>query len=409
MNNSPKALFLVTEDWFFLSHRLSMAKHLSENGFQVAIACRISTHADSIRELGFELFEVPFARESIHPSAVLRAARCLKKVIRQYRPDIVLPGGLRLIILNLIATLNRPRLRVLNLMVGRGSLFTPTVDKSLRLILARKVLGITLRLAFRRKSSYHLFLNRDDLMEFTISWGCGRAVSFALPGPGIDTTAWKPSEEPKSDPPVILYAGRIIRDKGIGELVEASRLLKLRGVDHTLIIAGRLDACNPNCLTERDMQNWVKSHGINWLGHSDDVLSLLSQSNIVAMPSYLEGFGRVILEAGLAKRAVVTCDTVGCRDAVKHMDNGLLVPPRNANALASALELLLLDENLRRTLARRHYQRTCTEFSNNVILPIWLQICQAITSRNPAAAISRLPQWLFVDDSNSGNTLAKHQ
>ena len=379
----PRILILVTEDWFFLSHRLALGQHLLKSGFSVAVACRVNNEGERIRKYGFELYDIPFAREKVGPIPVLKASLALRRAIHAHNSDIIMTVALRAIMLGWMATVGNPNLPVINLMVGRGSLFTG-INNSLRMRITKTIVNTMFRTIFRRNKSHNVFLNEDDINLFTKSGWSRPNQSYMIPGPGIDTKKWQPQQEPDNHPPVILYVGRLLRDKGVLELVQASRILRKNNIQHRLLIAGRIDDCNPNAISEKEVKQWTENFGVEWLGQRSDVLQLMTQANIIAMPSYLEGFGRVLLEAGLARRAVVTCDTVGCRQAVRHMDNGILVQPRNHQQLADALELLITDPILRNKLAIRHYERIRTEFSDEAILPQYSSLCSNILSSNTA-------------------------
>jgi glycosyltransferase involved in cell wall biosynthesis len=383
MKSRPKILFLITEDWYFLAHWAALGNFLQGMGFDVAVACRINSSGGDIEDKGFELFNIPFARESINPISVLKASKAIKKAINSFDPDLVIPIALRPIVLAWFSTISNPERLLFNFMAGRGSLFTDVEKKSFRLALARLFRDVFFARAFGRAGTYNLFLNNEDLKDFIENWGASPERSFRLPGSGIDSKSWVPTVEPKNVPPVILYVGRLLRDKGVGELVEASKILATRGVKHKLRFVGDLDICNPNSFLEDDLLRWKVEAGLEWLGRRNDVMAQMSQANIVALPSYMEGFSRVIVEAGLAMRAVVTCDTIGCREAVKNMDNGLLVPVRDAEALADALRILIEDAHLRVRLAQRNHERTLKEFSDDIVHPAVLRLCEAIIDPDP--------------------------
>ena len=150
----------------------------------------------------------------------------------------------------------------------------------------------------------------------------------------------------------------------------------------TVDLVGDIDESNPECYTSGEINTWLGLKGITWKGRRNDVFQQISSAHVLVHPShYGEGLPKVILEAGLCARAVVTCDTVGCREAVRDEDNGLLVPPRNLEALANAIERLARDDALRHRLALRHRQRVLTEFADEVILPQYIQLIERLAER----------------------------
>ena len=359
---SLRILFLVAEDWLFVSFRLALARELIARGDTVAVACRVSDKAEIIQAAGVRVYSVPFARESVSPLAVLRACAGVRGVYRQFRPGLVQAVALRPILVGWLATIGLTRVPFVNLVTGLGSLFCGELP-TWRLRVAKRSVEALSRGAFRQKAAWNVFQNGEDHGYFLDHALTRRARSRVIRGSGVDTGAWLPQPEPAEEPPVILYVGRLLRDKGLCELVEASRLLRRRGLPHRLRLVGACDPCNPTSLTETEVRGWEAEGVVEWLGWREDVLRQMSEARLVVLPSYREGFPKVLLEAGVAERAVVTCDTVGCREVVKDGYNGLLVPPRNPEALAEALARLLADPGLRRELSRRHRQVVCDQFS----------------------------------------------
>lgn len=352
----------MAEDWLFVSFRLALARELIERGDTVAVACRVSNKAEAIERAGVSVYSVPFARESVSPLAVVRACAAVRGAYEEFEPTLVQAVALRPILVGWMATLGLARVPFINLVTGLGSLYCGALSTG-RLRTAKRVVEVLFRGACRHKRAWNVFQNHED-QKYFLDRGLTRpSRSRLIRGSGVDTTAWRPQPEPSEEPPVVLYVGRLLRDKGLRELVEASRLLRRRGVPHRLRLVGRGDSCNPTSLTESEVRAWEAEGVVEWLGWRDDVLQQMSRARLVVLPSYREGLPKVLLEAGVAERAVVTCDTVGCRELVKHGFNGLLVPPRKSEALADAIARLLADPVQRRELARRHRQVVCDQFS----------------------------------------------
>jgi len=154
-------------------------------------------------------------------------------------------------------------------------------------------------------------------------------------------------------------------------------------------LAGQIDPGNPASFTEADARSWAELPGVELLGWRSDVLEQLSQANVVALPSYREGLPKTLLEAGLARRAVVTTDVVGCREVVTDGVNGLVVPARDADALAAALARLLRDPALRARLSEAHHARVCREFSLEVVTEQFCRLYKVIETERMAARASK--------------------
>lgn len=374
--------------WVF---RRGLAEELRTMGMHVGVACETTDKADSIRDAGFELLPIPFARASVGPLSVAKAALAVRRVCREWAPSVVQAVALRPILVHHLGGVGigggEPHATV-NLVTGLGSLFTGT-ELSPRLKLARFVVGRLFKSAFSTRGSETVFQNAEDRDRFVRDGLAPGYRTHLIRGSGVDTTRWQPHPEPLAtgEPPLVLYVGRMLADKGLRELAEASSILHAKGVPHRLRLVGKLDRSNPSCIPEDEIRTW-QARGIEWLGWRKDVLPEMDRANIVVLPSYREGLPKALLEAGVAQRAVVTCDTTGCRELVRHDENGLLTPPRDATALAAALERLLNDAELRTRLAHAHRERVCSEFSAEAVhrqyIALYARILAASGIRWPA-------------------------
>ena len=358
---SRRILFLVADDWLFVLFRLGLARELVAQGCTVGVGCQLSTEAETIAGAGIQVFSIPFARQKLSPAAVWRAGVAVRRLLGSFRPDLVHAVALRPILIGWLASLGKRRPPFVNAVTGLGSLFADK-PRTWRLRIARRVVEMLLRRALHHQRAFNVFQNHEDLEQFVAAGYSPRAASFLIRGSGVDT-AWTPRPEPPAEAPVVLFVGRLLRDKGVGELLEASAMLRRRQVAHRLRLVGDCDPCNPTSFTEAEVRQWQAAGQAEWLGRRADVLEQMSDAWLVVLPSYREGLPKVLLEAGVAQRAVITCDTVGCRELVTHEVNGLLVPPKAPEDLAAAIERLLKDHALRRALAKRLRELVCREFS----------------------------------------------
>lgn len=383
MSHPPaKILFLVAEDWYFVSHRIDFAKRLKAAGFQVAVGCHGTGSEEAIRAAGIDFFEVPFLRGGLSWSSALRECLAVRRLFKSYRPALVHQVALRPILLGSAASVGLRSIRSVNAVAGLGSLFTGDLD-SARLRLTQWLVLLLLRWALRRRAAFNVLQNPTDFATFVRRGFARPAQSALIRGVGIDPRSWAPRPEPDEGPPVVLFVGRLLRDKGVGELIEASRLLKARGFAHVLRLIGWPDPWNPKSFSEAEVRAWLAPGAIEWLGRRNDVLEQMSRAHVVALPSYREGLPKVLLEAGLAARAVVTCAAPGCSELVTHELNGLLVPPRDPTALADALQRLLTQPALRARLAQAHYERVCRDFTLDQVTEAFLRIYQTLLEESP--------------------------
>jgi glycosyltransferase involved in cell wall biosynthesis len=183
-----------------------------------------------------------------------------------------------------------------------------------------------------------------------------------IKGSGVDVNTYVPTPEPEGIPTVVL-ASRMLRDKGVVEFVEAARELRDSGVSAKFVLVGETDPGNPTAITAEQLQAWADEGVVEWWGHQSDMRKVLSQSNIVCLPSLREGVPKVLIEAAACGRAIVTTDAPGCREIVREGENGLLVPVRNSKALADALRLLIESAPLRSLMAAKGREIAVEEFS----------------------------------------------
>lgn len=370
----PRLLFVVTEDWYFCSHRLPLALAAIDAGYEVALAARLGTHAPMLREQGIALYQWQVKRGSMGMLSELHALVHLWQIYRQFRPDIVHQVALKPALYgSLIAKFEGTR-AVVNALGGMGSLFTAGSRRkgALRAVLMRSfkfLLGGPRNvLVLQNDDDASLMINQARLQPETIR---------LIRGAGVNLEDFSVQPEAAGVPVVVLPA-RLLWDKGIGEYVEAARLLRAQGVPGRLTIAGGLDDSNPSRITKEQVETWVSEGSVEWLGLRNDMPALLSNAAIVCLPSYREGLPKSLLEAAACGRPIVTTDVPGCRDVVRDGDNGLLVPARNPAALAAALARLLGSPGERARMGARSRVRAATEFSERRVIDETLAIYRSL-------------------------------
>ncbi|MEX1183856.1 MAG: glycosyltransferase [Gemmatimonadota bacterium] len=186
-------------------------------------------------------------------------------------------------------------------------------------------------------------------------------------GSGVDLVRFRPVARER-DVPVLLYAGRMLWSKGIGEIVEAARLLRRANVPFRLELAGDPDEANPESIPEDTLRRWEEEGIVRWRGQKDDMAAVLSSADVVVLASRREGVPKILLEAAGAGLPIVATDVPGCREVVEHERNGLLVPLDNREALAEALGRLLTDVALRRRMGDASRRKAEAEFDERRVV-----------------------------------------
>ena len=350
----PKLLFTVTEDWAFCSHRLPTAMAARDAGYDVVVAARMGEHQKRIEDMGFRTKAWGIKRESLNPFSELAALVDLIRIYKQERPDVAYHVAIKAIMYGSIAARMAGVKHTINLFSGLGVVF---ISNAARFRLIRAVVTPVLRWALRPPTARLQVQNADDRALLN---GLGIATpdkTDLVPGSGLDIenfpeTPEPASSDPESTPKAVLVA-RMLWDKGVGELAEAARILKGRGVKLDIVLVGAPDPANPASITTPQLNAWVDEGLVQWLGRRSDVAEILQDSHIAVLPSYREGMPISLLEAAATGRPLVAFDTPGCRDLVHDGENGLLVPFKDVGALADALERLAIDADLRRRLGHQ--------------------------------------------------------
>jgi glycosyltransferase involved in cell wall biosynthesis len=329
-----RLLYVVTEDWYFLSHRLPMARAAREAGFEVHVATRVTDGAKAIETEGFVLHPVPFARGKLSPFATLGTIRALRDVHRRVAPGIAHHVSLQSSVLGSLAAFGRP-VNCINALTGLGYTYTSGGAKAQVL---RPALSALLRVLLNRPRQTVLVQNPDD-RDGMRSLGIAAERIVTIPGSGVDTEALRPAAEPIGAP-AMAFVGRLLTDKGIHTLIRAQRLLRERGSNVELLIAGTPDPANPASVSPQEAEAFGHEPGNSWLGHVDDIAALWARAHIAVLPSRREGLPKSLLEAAACGRPMIATDVPGCREIVRAGETGILVPYDDAPALAEAIATL---------------------------------------------------------------------
>jgi glycosyltransferase involved in cell wall biosynthesis len=340
---TSKILFLVAEDWYFCSHRLSLAVAAGQAGNDVVVATRVTAHKSVIEHAGLRV--VPLRRlnrSSLNPFRELAALGELVSIYRRERPDLVHQVALKPVIYGSIAARFANVSSMVNALGGLGFVFS---SRSLLARLLKPVLVGAFRFIFNNPRNRLILQNMDDLTVVTKNAGVNQRYIRLIRSAGVDLNKYKVREQPPGTP-VVMLASRMLWAKGIGEFVSAARILREQGVSARFVLVGEPDAENPSSVSRKQLQVWSDSGVVEWWGYHNDMPEVLPQARIVCLPSYYgEGIPKVLIEAMACARPIVTTDMPGCRDIIQSGKNGLLVNPRDVENLSMALKVLLLDES----------------------------------------------------------------
>ncbi len=384
MMSKPRILFLVTEDWYFLSHRLPLARAARDAGAEVVVATRYSTHQEKITAEGFKTIPLSWDRGSHNPLKEALSVLRLAALYYQWRPDIVHHVAMKPILLGSLAARIigwlgvRPRL--VNAVTGLGYFFigpsishSPNLGRSFpnnssiplrtgRGSLLRYFVHAILRLTLGGPRTTVIVQNEDDSATLRHHGLLNHSRIKLIRGSGVDLKEFPQLPAPRG-PLVAALVARMLSDKGIRETVEAAWILKRQGVDLKIWLVGPTDPANPAAIPQEKLQEWDAEGIVKWVGPRKDIVAIWSEAAIAVLPSYREGLPKALLEAASCGRPLVATDAPGCREICRDQETGLLVPIGDAQALAQALAALAKDEDLRLRLGRAAREVVEQEFS----------------------------------------------
>lgn len=370
-------VFLVNNPTYFVSHRFSIGLKLQSQGFEVHVIAPGSC-PNEITQAGFTYHQVEMSRKGKNPFSELMVIFVLAKLFKQIKPSVVHLVTIKPYLYGGIAARLAGVPSVVSAVAGLGILFSQDTFKAK---LLRYFLYPLYRLAFGHKNQTVIFQNTND-RDLLIDWGVlNREKAVLIRGAGADLQQYQFCEEP-TGVPVVSFAARLLIDKGVIQFVEASRLLKQRGIAAEFWLIGDPDPGNANTVTREQLDAWQKDGLVTCLGHRSDIPELFAQSNIVSLPSfYGEGLPKVLIEAAACGRAVVTTDHPGCRDAIESGETGILVPIKDAVALADALEYLIQNPDARKAMGQAGRNLAEQEFAIEKIVDAHLVIYQNLLNK----------------------------
>ena len=368
-------IFLVVRDSrYFLSHRLSLALALKERGHALHIYCAVRDDQDSkaLAKHGLLVTHIPLLGEGFVGKRALESLKVLYEGMRRERPDTIFAVT---VLANLLTGIlcRWFKVRHIVLVAGVGTLYR---TEGLRYRLLRIVSNALYRFALKKPQTKVIFQNANDRSIFLENGLCREADTLLIPGSGVDLTAfpYRPYELSPQRARRVGMVARMLRDKGVVEFVEAAKHLKRKHQEVEFVLVGGVDKANPTSLSPEELEGLLHTEDVQWLNHRSDIPEILAGFDIFCLPSYHEGLPKAMLEAAAAGCSLVVTDIPGCRAFVENDVNGMLVPVKDASALASAIEELLEKPEMAARLAKAAYGKVESGFSQEKVLGLYLGV-----------------------------------
>ncbi|BEV73309.1 glycosyltransferase family 4 protein [Paludibacterium sp. THUN1379] len=357
--------------WSIYNFRRTLVSRLLEQGHTVIVLAPHDQTSEKLIQLGCQFIDISISAQGTNPIKDVKLIYSLFKTYKRLKPDVILHYTIKP---NIYGSMAAGLAKIKNIATVTGAGFTFTSDTWLS-----KVARLLYRIAFRYPAKI-VFQNLDDRREFISYKLLDSKLSEHVPGSGVDLHFYTPQPSSERDKTTFLLVARMLWDKGIGEYVEAAKILKEGYPDIELQMAGASNVPNPSAIPIEQINHWQEQGLINYLGYQNDIRSLIANADCVVLPSYREGVPRSLLEAAAMGKPVITTDTQGCRDVVIAGKTGWLCPVKDAHALADCMkEFLSLEKEDRArmgTMARSFIEE---KFDEEIIIKKYMAMIAEIT------------------------------
>lgn len=372
-----RLLIFVNVDWFFLSHRLPVGIGALNAGHEVHIATALTKEKIDLEKYGFIVHPINLDRSSASIFGMVVLFFKFLRLLWILKPDILHLVTIKPVLIGGLAARFAPVGGVVFAISGLGHVF---LADGLWGRLRRNLVGAWYKFVLGKEKMCVIFQNPDDKKILSKITHLKDEKTLMIPGSGVNLSEYVHEALPPGEI-TVLMAARLLMTKGVREFVDAAKLLRQSGVKARFWLVGDPDPENPDSVTPQELDNWFMQKQVEFFGYRSDIPELMSQAHIVVLPSYREGLPKVLIEAAACGRAVVTTDVPGCRDAIQDGITGLLVPPKDAVALAQAIKKLIEDPETCRTMGNAGRRRAEEIFNVDSVVNAHLKVYQSLASR----------------------------
>jgi len=369
-------LLASNTSWNICNFRGNLIRALTKSGYRVVAAAPPDSYSAQIPALGAKYIPLPMDNMGRNPLrdgllffrffSALALQKPLCYLSFTIKPNIY--GSFAASLLGI---------PVINNVAGLGSVF---VSSGLTQTLVRSMYRMALR-----RSRRVFFQNEDDCQLFINQRISRIESSEVLPGSGVDTAHFAPRPRQSSDGCfTFLFLGRLLREKGVPEFVEAARELKSYRPHARFQILGFAGVDSPSAIQASEVQAWASEGIVENLGETNDVRPYIANADCIVLPSYYrEGVPRTLLEAASMEKPVITTDMPGCRDAVIDGKSGFLVKPRSGADLVEKMKAMLdLPAHIRERMGKTGREHVQTKFDEQIVLSRYLTVIGELVSEN---------------------------
>ncbi|HSV10133.1 MAG TPA: glycosyltransferase family 4 protein [Hanamia sp.] len=371
-----KKKIVVIENGLFSTYtmREGLMQRLLKEGYDVTILTHTNSFVSQVEKNGLHVINI--GSGNLNPWKVLKYIFNLYSTLKKIQPDICLTFSIRPAIWGNFITryLNIPTITNIT---GVGPLFT---SKNLAYRLARFIYRSALQ-----KTKKVFFQNFDDMNLFLEKKFVTKAIAERIPGSGVDYKKFSPIETTKINGEnfIFLFIGRLIKDKGIFEFIDAARMIRKKYPNVIFNVIGPFwhQTLKSNTITESDLQNWIEEGIIDYQGEKKDIRKFIAEADCIVLPSYREGTSNILLEAASMEKPIITSNTTGCKETVDDRITGFLCKIKDAGDLAKKMEqMLLLTDEERKTMGEKGRQKIIKEFDKQIVIGAYLKAIDEVFS-----------------------------
>ena len=367
MVKNKKIALSANTSWNIYNFRYSLIKELINKRYDVLIVTPYDKYTEKLRKLGCKTINIYINSKSTNPIDDLKTLFQYLKIYKKEKPDIVLNFTIKPVIYGSLAC-SILGIKTINTITGLGTGF-------LKKNLTTKIIKFLYKIS-QRKVNQIFFQNKDDLEFFIKENLVDKRKADIIPGSGINTDEFKPIKvEKKADIFRFLLIARMLWDKGIGEYVEASKLIKRKYKNVEFLLLGAIGVNNPTAIPEEKIKEWEKEGIVKYLGTTDNIKIEIAKADCIVLPSYREGTSRVLLESASMEKPIITTDVPGCNNIVKNNWNGFLCKAKDAKDLADKMEKMInLSEEERIKMGKRGREKILKEFDEKIVIEKYIKV-----------------------------------
>ncbi|ARP39461.1 glycosyltransferase family 4 protein [Vibrio syngnathi] len=362
--NNKKLVFIINVDWYFKLHWIDRARYFQSLGYDIHIITSFTKNKilDELSYEGMQCYNLEFKRNSLNVLREIKTTIQLKKILSDIEPDIIhcitIKPNIYVGLINRIIF----RKKIVYSITGLGAVFS-SENKKFRFI--RKAIQSLYKLVSTDHSMF-IFENSEDYAFFEKKNILKHSNGIVIKGAGIDLSLFDKSQHTPCLN--ILFAARLLEDKGLRILINACKQLKQEGIPIKLLVAGIIDLDVTSAIPMEEINQWNKDGHIKWLGNVKDMPDLIKSSHIICLPTvYGEGVPRILIEGASCQRPIITTNVPGCRELVEHNVTGLLAKPGDVSSLKHCIKAVILDDDNARAIAYNARKKVETEFSQEIV------------------------------------------